>query len=130
MKKVIEAGKITFTFTGEESVVFDPAKASEACRNHAVLHGFSARIGDNAAIVRKQPDGTVATVTEAMRREAVLELVNHYESGTEDWNTRTRATRAAPQNATILKIATTRGITYEEAEAYIAEKLMGELVSL
>jgi hypothetical protein len=90
-----------------------------------------ARLGDNAAISRNQPDGTVITVTEAMRREAVLELANHYASGTDDWNIGgTRARKPAPQNATILKVATARGITYEQAEAYIAEKFMGELISL
>lgn len=125
MKKVIneQAGTITFTFDGLESVVFDSNKPSEAVRSYAMLHGFQARIGDNAAISRKDAGGTV---TEAMRREAVIELVDHYHSGAEKWTTGT-GQRAAPQNATILAIAAKRGCTYAEAEAWIAEKMLAEM---
>lgn len=130
MKKAISGNTITFTFDGLEPVVFDTTATSAAVRERATIHGFMARLGDNAAISRNQPDGSVITVTEAMRREAVLELANHYASGTEDWNIGGRTRKPAPQNATILKVAAARGITYEQAEAYIAEKFMGELISL
>lgn len=124
MKKSIDVktATITFTFDGLEPVVFDTTKAAESVREYAELHGFMARVGDNAAIARKDAGGTV---TEAMRREAVLELVNHYESGASEWAL--KGTRAAPQNPTILAIAAKRGCSYAEAEAFLAAQFLEDL---
>lgn len=129
--KVIQRGrKIDFTFEGlapEESILtFDADRVHSGLHEQAEMHGWSARIRDNAAISRKQKDGTVITVTEAMRRGAVKEMLEHYHGGSADWNLRVKE-RAAPQNATILAIAAKRGCTYVEAEAYIAEKMLAEL---
>lgn len=127
MKKALGTdGIITFTFDGLEPVKFDAGKCSERVQDYAMQHGFMARIGDNAAISRKQKDGTIITVTEAMRREAVLELVNHYESGTEQWELRT--TKAPAQNAAILALANSLGKTYAEAEAIVANGTIADLL--
>ena len=124
MKKSIDVKThtITFTFDGLAPVVFDADKANDDIRDYAMLHGFQARIGDNAAIARKDAGGTV---TEAMRREAVLELVAHYESGASEWAL--KATRAAPQNPTILAIAAKLNISYVEAEAEIQRRMLAEI---
>ena len=126
MKKAIVDGKITFTFDGLDPVVFDHEKVSDKMRDAAETHGWLARLGDNAAISRKQKDGTIINVTEEMRRNAVLELVNHYESGTNDWNLKT-AGKAPSQNPTILAIAGKRGISYAEAEAFLANQFLAEM---
>lgn len=126
MKKALGTdGIITFTFDGLEPVKFDAGKCSERVQDYAMQHGFMARIGDNAAISRKQKDGTIITVTEQMRRDAVLELVNHYESGTEQWELRTA--KAPAQNPTILAIAQKRGCSYAEAEAFLASQFLDEM---
>lgn len=130
MKKVIneQARTITFTFdaaSGLEPVMFDPAKASEANRDYAVLHGFAARLGDNAAIAKSKDNNF--TVTEAMRRDAIIELATHYESGTEAWNVKASGPRAAAQNPVIAQIAAKLGITYEQAQAKVAEQFLAEL---
>ena len=129
MKKVInaQANTVTFTFDGLEPVVFNAGNVSTNMHQYAALHGFSARIGDNAARSRKQPDGSIVNVTEAMRRADVEELVKHYESGTEQWELRTA--RVAPQNATILAIASKLGLTYAEAEAEVSRRMLAEMVS-
>lgn len=129
MKKVINAvaGTVTFTFEGLAPVVLDVEKMSDATRTYGLLHGMSARIGDNAARSRKQPDGSIVNVTEEMRRADVLELVAHYESGTEAWELRT--SRAAPQNPVILGIAAKRGCTYAEAEAFLAEQFLSDVAA-
>ena len=126
MKKSINiaAQQIVFTFDELPTVTLDVTKVSDDVLEHAQYHGLQARIGDNAAIARKQGD-TIITVTEAMRRDAVLELVGHYESGTADWSI--KGTRAAPQNPTILAIAAKRGCTYVEAEAFLAAQFLEEL---
>jgi len=126
MKKQISGTIVTFTFDGLDSVMFDATKVSAPNRAYAEMHGWQARIGDNAAIARKDKNGNVVTVTEAMRREAVLELVNHYQSDSTDWTVR-GGTRAAPQNPTILAIAAKLGLTYEQAEAEVQKRMLAEL---
>ncbi len=126
MKKVIDGGKIMFSFDADAAgvkpadVVFDSSKCSTTVKNAAVMHGFSARIGDNAALSRKQKDGSVIVITEQMRRDAVLELVNHYESGAENWDVK----RGPSENPTIRALADKLGGTYAQAEAYIQEKML------
>lgn len=125
MKKAIQGNTIVFSFDGLDAVTFDATKTSDAVRNYAAMHGFSARIGDNAAIARKAADGSIITVTEAMRREAVVELVDHYQSGTADWNL--KASRAPTKNPVWEAIAAKKGMTYE---AYVAERVAADLAEL
>ena len=126
MKKVINTATRTveFTFEGLDPVIFDTTVVSAANRDYAMLHGFAARIGDNAAIQKSAENGY--RVTEAMRREAVMELVNHYRSGSQDWSPRAKA-KGPAYNPHIQAIAEKRGCTYDEAAAWFQEKLMAEL---
>lgn len=123
MKKTIDGSKIVFSFEELTDVVFDSNKAHAQIKQAALMHGFSARIGDNAALSRKQKDGTVIEITEAMRRNAVLELVTHYESGAAAWDVK----RAPAENPTIRALADKLGGTYAQAEAYIAKKMLNGL---
>ena len=119
MKKAINGSLITFTFEGDvPPLVFNAALTHQTVREHSSMHGFMARLGDSAAIPKTEENGF--NVTEAMRREAVAELVAHYESGTESWNLRTGATKTPKQNPAIAALAMALGKTYAEAEAHIA----------
>ena len=125
MKKVLGTNAVTFTFDdGLASVTLDVLTVSLENRNHAMLHGFAARIGHNAAIAKSAENGW--RVTEEMRRNEILAMVAHYASGTADWNVRTAA-KAPKQSATMLAIAAKRGCTYAEAEAWFAAKMLAEL---
>ena len=126
MKKVINAAAqtVTFTFEGCSSVTLAMSQVSTANATYAMLHGFAARIGDNAAIQKSEANNFI--VTESMRREAVVEMVEHYTSGSVEWNTKV-AERKAPQNPTILAIAAKLGITYGEAEVEIQRRMLAEL---
>jgi len=124
MKKAIDGNKIVFTFTGLEPIVFNANLAHDDTRAHAMMHGFAARIGDNAAIQKTELNNY--TVTEQMRRDAVSELVHHYESNSPNWNV--RAAGAAPkQNPVIAAIAAKRNITYAEAEKFLADQFLSEI---
>jgi len=126
MKKAISNTGVTFTFDGGlDAVTFDATKASEANRNYAVAFGFSHRIGDHAAISRNQ-GGIVVNVTEAMRRDAVLEMVAHLESGTEAWDM-SKTARGPVQNPVFVAIAAKLGISYEAAMAKVQEQFLAEL---
>jgi hypothetical protein len=126
MKKTINAaaGSVTFSFDGLPSVTLNVTEVTAQNRAYAELHGFVARIGDNAAIQKSAENGF--NVTETMRREAVLELVNHYTSDTTEWNLRVSARKPA-QNPTIATIAAKMGISYTEAEAEIQRRMLAEL---
>lgn len=126
MKKTINAatGSITFSFEGCSAVTLSMHDVTPENRNYAELHGMAARIGDNAAIQKSAENGF--NVTEAMRREAVVEMVEHYTSGSTEWNLRV-AVRKPAQNPTIMAIATKLGISYVEAEAEIQRRMLAEL---
>ncbi len=127
MKKVINTinQSVTFSFDGDLApVVLSMSQVSPANATYAMLHGFAARIGDNAAIQKSAENGY--KVTEDMRREAVLELVNHYASGATEWNVKAKA-KSAPMNPHILAIAQKRNCTYEEAMAWFSAKLQAEM---
>ena len=127
MKKVINATAqtVTFTFDGELApIVLAMSQVSPANATYAMLHGFAARVGDNAAIQKSAENNY--TVTEAMRREAVAELVDHYASGSADWSPKAKA-KTEKLNPHIAAIAQKRNCTYEEAQAWFNAKLMAEL---
>lgn len=127
MKKSVSNSGVTFTFDGGlEPVAFDINKASEANRTFAAAFGFGHRIGDHAAISRNGPNGSIITVTEEMRRNAVLEMVAHLESGTENWDM-AKGTRAPVQNPVFVAIATKLGITYDEAMAKVQAQFLAEM---
>ena len=127
MKKVINtiAQTVTFTFEGDLApIVLAMSQVHPDNATYAMLHGFAARVGDNAAIQKSAENNY--TVTEAMRREAVAELVDHYASGTADWSPKAKA-KAEKLNPHIMAIAAKRNCTYEEAQAWFNAKLMAEL---
>ena len=125
MKKILGTNAVTFTFDdGLASITLDVMEVSLENRNHAMLHGFAARIGDNAAIAKSAENGW--KVTEEMRRNEILAMVTHYTSGTTEWNVRASA-KAPKQSATMLAIASKRGCTYAEAEEWFAAKMLAEL---
>lgn len=125
MKTVTTSNLITFTFDGDlQPIVFNAADA-ERHAQRAAMHGFEQKIRDNAAISRKQKDGTVITVTEAMRREAVAEMVTHLTTSS-DWNTRGIG-RA--QNPIWLQIAAKRGVGYDVVAAEMAQRDLDALMN-
>ena len=125
MKKSINTilNTVTFTFDGLEAVVLRAADVTPANQAYAMLHGLSARTGDSAAIAKSEANAY--TVTEAMRREAVLEMVAHLTSS-DEWNMKV-SEKKAPVNATIAAIAVKLGCTYEEAQAKVAEQFLADM---
>lgn len=125
MKREIKAANsIVFTFDGGlEPITFDALKAATLMRDRAEMHGWSARIGDCAALSRKQKDGTVITITEQMRRDEIERAVKHYESGSAEWE----LGRTAPIDPRAVKLAEAKGITIGEASAILAKIEMDAL---
>ena len=127
MKKVIDvvARTITYKFDGDLAPIVQAFEnVHPDNQTYAALHGMAARVGDNAAIQKSAENNY--TVTEAMRREAVAELVDHYASGSADWSPKAKA-KTEKLNPHIAAIAFLRNCTYEEAQAWFNAKLMAEL---
>lgn len=125
----VETQSILFTFDeGLDPVKLSMTDVSPENATYAMLHGFMQRLGDAAAISRNQKDGTVITVTEKMRRDEVLAMRDFYANPTnKDWTMKATGPRAAPQNPVILAIAAKLGISYEAAQAKVAEQFLADL---
>ena len=141
MKKTINTQdrSVTFTFDGYQDkdgnvvnvalapVTLQTNGVNQANAMYAMLHGFAARIGDNAAIPKTAENNF--TVTESMRRAEVEAMVNFYSNAENvEWNQRVAAgPKKAVFNPAIQAIAERRGTTYEEAMVWFNAKLMAEL---
>lgn len=127
MKKSVNvaAQSVEFKFDdGLAPVVLTLAEMSPENQTRMALHGIAARVGDHAAIQRSAENGF--KVTEAMRRDAILEMQAHYHSSGKDWELKGKA-RAVPLNGTILAIAQKMNISYEEAQAKVAQTFLAEM---
>ena len=124
-------GKITFTFDdGLPDAMFDVNKTHFDLCIHAMMKQFENRIKDTAAIPRKQPDGSTLNVTEAMRRAKVVEMIDHLESGTDEWNLKSSGTRAPKQDPSILALAAALGISYEDTMKKMQQIALDEIAKL
>ena len=125
MKVAIDGMKIQFTFgEGVAPLTFERERATdEQARMSAEMLGWSNKLRDAAALERKGKDGAIVTVTEQMRRDAVAPMVEHFHSGG-TWAT--RVARPAAQNPTIAAIAAKMGISYQEAEAEVAKRMLAQ----
>lgn len=118
---------VHFTFDGDvPELVFNLNKCSDTILTEMAGHGAIARVGDKAAITRDSVPGGI--VTEAMRRAAMVPVVNHYESGTDQWEL-TAGPRAAPLNGAILALSQRLGKSYAETEAYVANMALADLTA-
>ncbi len=82
-------GKLHFQVHGAGVLVFDPDKASAQNRAHAMIHGFTQRISDGAALSRDPETGLPATPQAKLER--MRRIAEHYESGSTDWAMRAAA---------------------------------------
>ena len=124
MKKVFNEvdQSVTFTFTDLDSVTIRLGDVTAANQRYAALAGLGHKVGDNAAFSKAD----YPVVTEEMRREAVQEMVDHLTTS-DSWDVTVRKAKAAPHNPTILAIATKLGITYEQAQAKVAEQFLASM---
>lgn len=78
------ANTITFTVVGAGSTVLKLNAISDAVRVRAIRHGLGQRVADRAAKNRDTADGKPASP--ATKLAAMAALVDHYNSGADDWN--------------------------------------------
>lgn len=117
MKKTFnaETGLIEFTFEGGlTAVTLDPARLSGETKLTAMHHGLLQKIGDAAAIPKSAENNY--TVTEAMRRDAVLAMTEQLIEG---WNAPAKS-RAPAKSPVIAALAAKAGVDYDTMAAKLA----------
>ena len=127
MKKVFNEvdQSVTFTFTDLDSVTIRLGDVTPANQRYAALAGLGHKVGDNAAFSKAD----YPIVTEEMRRDAVLEMVEHLTTS-DSWDVTVRKTKAAPVDPVVQAIATKLGKTYAEAQAWYQAKMLADLAAM
>lgn len=77
---------VRFTAVGAGHRDLDLRKVSDTVARQFQLHGATQRVSDRAAISRDETTGRPATPEEKLA--AMAALIDHYESGTEQWGMR------------------------------------------
>lgn len=112
-----EDGTQTFTIGGQ-SKVFHPDMVHADLRVRAELHGWRQRIQDKAAIVRDVKTGQSATADQ--KRAAVFAMIDHLESGTDQWNLKAGGgSRKSEADWVVEALADIQGLSVDEARERI-----------
>ena len=115
----VQAGTVTFNVKGHEPIVLHADKLHPDVMKRAALVGMAqVRIVDAAAIPMARKDGSIIPTEEriALKHANMLELVEHYESGTAEWS-RVSEGGGGGKSLTVEAIARVHGKTYEQAQA-------------
>ena len=88
----IKDGKLTWVYPEIGTLVFDPDKVSAVNRARAMVFGLKQRINDAAAL-DADASGKVDPKAKFAEQQRMIE---HLESGTDDWNLKPTADRAGP----------------------------------
>lgn len=124
VKPIIDviAGTVTFQVKGQNDLVLHMDKLSDVVVKRAAMVGMAqVRIVDAAAVGVADDEGNIIPEAQriAMKYRNMAALIEHYETGTEEWSR--VGTGGGGKSITIEAIARVKGITYEEAEASVAE---------
>lgn len=115
---------------GNKSITLDLSAVHEANIAYAALHGFKQRIGDMAALSRNPDTGKPATPAEKF--EALARGVEHYMSGSADWNLRAAAGERTSGELGLLSraVAEATGKDVITARDWLKTKSRAEQVSI
>ncbi len=122
--------QIVFNVRDTGSVTFDLTKVHPSNVAYAALHGFKQRIGDMAALSRNPDTGKPATPQEKF--EAIQRGIEHYESGTADWNLRAAAGERTSGELGLLAraVAEVKGMDVIKVRDWLKEKSRAEQVAI
>ena len=130
----IDAAKneITFKVIGNGAVhIFHMDRVHASNVAYAALHGMKQRLVDNTAISKTDANGAIrsAATMAKLREEALLEMIQHYESGTARWNIREPgkggAKKAAIDIDLVIRAAVVvkgGAVTYADMRAYLQRR--------
>lgn len=110
----LKDGKLVWTYPGIGELVLDPSKVSATNRARFIVHGMKQRVNDAAAL-DAGPDGKVDPKAKYAEMQRMIE---HLESGTEEWNVRATAASGPASYVTqaLVALATYQGFDVSDAE--------------
>jgi hypothetical protein len=114
-------GVQVFDFGTLGRLTFDAEKVSAVNRTRAMTFGFKQRIVDAAALKANQTTGTTSAADKMAEMKRVIE---HLESGGDEWNMKARADGGTDSGLVVQAVMRHFGWTVDEANANIAT--MGE----
>lgn len=121
----MQDGNIVFDVLGAGKLVFDPNKVSAENRARAMIHGFVQRIVDAGARMRDPKTGASASPEEKLA--SMKRVVEHYMSGTTEWNLRAAPAASKGPDAGLVIMAMIRALsgvpTVEAAERVFAQQV-------
>lgn len=113
-----EGKTLTFSVLGAGELHLDLTALGKAVIERALVHGMKQRISDAAAIPCNPETGKPATPQEKF--EAMQALVEHYNSGTDEWAIGRVGGGGAPRAANTLQaIANVYSLDLDGARAYV-----------
>lgn len=122
-------GKLTWAYPGIGVLTLDPAKVSATNRARFIVHGMKQRVNDAAAL-----DADASGKVDPQAKYAEMQrMIEHLESGSEEWNMRAAAPSGAASYVTqaLVSLKTYQGrdvSTVELANAFV--KMVSELPKL
>lgn len=88
----MQDGKLVWTYPGIGVLTLDPAKVSATNRARFIVHGMKQRVNDAAAL----DAGDDGKVDAKAKHEEMRKMIEHLESGTEEWAMRPSASTTGP----------------------------------
>lgn len=125
-----DGSTITFTVLGAGKLVLELAKLSDANKKRAAIHGLVQRVSDSAAIPFNKDTGYA---TAAQKHAAMAVVVEHLNSGSEDWKIKRAAGSGGGGDSGILLMALERiypDKTKEYLQNWLNERKPSERVAL
>jgi hypothetical protein len=116
---------IVFKVKDAGELRLDLRKVSDAVRAAAIKNGFVQRVADAAALSRNTTTGKSATPQE--KYESMKRLVDHYNSGAEEW--RVTSEGAGLDSIVIAAIAEVTGKGIEETKALVTKQAEAKKLS-
>lgn len=101
-----------------EPIVFDPDKVSAVNRARAMIHGFTQRIADGAAMVRSTETGLAATPQD--KADKMRRIAEHLMAGGDVWELRKAEGGAPEAGLTLRAMMRAFGRTLAEVEDLLA----------
>lgn len=121
----VDAGTVVFNVKGHGDITLDIAKLHPDIVRRAALAGMAqVRIVDAAAIGMEDDDGNIIPEADriAMKHAAMLELVEHYHTGTSEWSRKSSGGGVGARSITIEALAKTMSCDYDTAKAQVVKR--------
>lgn len=110
----LKDGKLCWNYPGIGELVLDPDKVSAVNRARFIVHGMKQRVNDAAAL----DAGADGKVDPQAKYDEMKRMIEHLESGTDEWNLRASAAAGPASFVTqaLVALGTYQGVDVSDTE--------------